>query len=40
LIQKLLLLFSGSESREGKGPIEIHIHNEMGGREFQRVIKK
>jgi hypothetical protein len=21
-------------------PIEIHLHNEIGGREFQRVVKK
>ena len=32
---------SGGGSGGGSGrPIEIHLHNEVGGREFQRVIKK
>jgi hypothetical protein len=29
--------FSGSGNNR---PIEIHVHNEIGGREFQRIIKK
>ena len=24
----------------GSRPIEIHLHNEVGGREFQRVVKR
>ena len=41
-----LLLFSdqfaaaGGVIGGGSRPIEIHLHNEVGGREFQRVVKR
>ena len=31
---------SSGGSRGGSRPLEIHLHNEVGGREFQTVIKK
>jgi hypothetical protein len=30
----------GSGIGGGSRPIEIHLHNEVGGREFQRVVKR
>lgn len=31
---------SSTSGGRGGGPIEIHLHNEVVGREFQRVVKK
>jgi hypothetical protein len=31
---------SSTSGGRGRGPIEIHLHNEVVGREFQRVVKK
>ena len=31
---------SSTSGGRGGGPIEIHLHNEVVGREFQRVVKE